>query len=122
MESLLSLLINLILCLTVLFMPVLLLYGSAFSYEHGYCKDASLLILLNVFLAVSIIILVIDKQVSTFAVMAVFGYGLVTVAIVGVMVGSLLSRTWSRIRVRSQLRMLELREEQNTLSQSFLPY
>lgn len=117
-----SLLINLILSLIVLFMPVLLLYVSGFLYEHEYCKDVSLLILLNVFLAVSIIILVIDKQVSTFAAMAVFGYGLVTVAIVGVMVGSLLSRTWSRIRVRSQLRMIELREEQNTLSQSFLPY
>jgi hypothetical protein len=120
---LVTLLINLALCLIVLVIPSLLAgYTAALVYEYGSLRRLRSLVLANVVLAVSIVSLVVNRQVSTLTAMAVTGYVLATVMVVAILIGMLLMRLGKYISTRSRVRLPKVREERGALPESSLPY
>ncbi|MDB5186831.1 MAG: hypothetical protein JWM07_303 [Candidatus Saccharibacteria bacterium] len=118
-----TLLWNLVLCMFVASMPTLLLcYTAAFVRQYESFANAMPLVLLNVLFALSIISIVHDMRVSTLTVWAIVGYMTAGVVLALIVSGVLAIRAWKQLQIRTRHLLMKFREEEPTLSQSFLPY
>lgn len=118
-----ALLWNLVLCLFVLFMPIVLfIYTLLYVNQEESHAAAGLLVLLNIFLALAIISTVAQKQLPTLTVTAISGYMLVAATYVCVRGIILCARIWKRVQTRLANRRFQYVDEEIAALQSTLQY
>lgn len=94
--------------LFILIMPTALFAHTAeFVWRRGSFENIGPLVILNIFLAISIISMASAGRVSTFTVMAMAGYVLLGVAIFSMMCLLLVARAWRYVHSRPRLRRIK---------------
>jgi hypothetical protein len=106
--------------LMILFLPIALaVYTAGCIYERRSWENAGPVVLLNIILAISIAVIILDKQVSTLLTMAMASYGFIAALVVVFVAGLFVIKSWLWISTRLPLRFSPVRNDQTTLSQSF---
>lgn len=103
----------------ILFVPIVLaVYTAGYVYGHGSFDGAGTILTLNVVLAISIVGVVVVKQVSTLMTMAIASYGFIIALAVVIVVGVGVVKAWSWVSSRLPIRLVALRNNQPPIVQA----